>query len=48
MLTWFKYVVHAELLIHLAQGWNLSDDLIGTPHGNYACLMLWSGDGEPK
>ena len=48
MTTWLKYVPHAELLCHLALGWVVSDDLHGTPHGFYACLMVWMGEGEPS
>ena len=44
---WLKYVPHGELLFHLAQGWVVSDDLHGTPHGAYAVLCVWVGEGEP-
>lgn len=47
MHQWLKYVPHSEILVHLASGWSLSDDLMGTNHGNYACLMIWVGEGEP-
>jgi hypothetical protein len=48
MITFLKYVVHGELLVHLAGGWAISDDLHGTNHGNYAVLMVWMGEGEPN
>jgi hypothetical protein len=48
-LTQFlKYVVHGEIVVHLAEGWEISDDLHGTNHGNYAVLMVWMGKGEPN
>lgn len=47
MIQFLKYVAHGEMLIHLAGGWEISDDLVGTSHGNYAVLMVWMGEGEP-
>lgn len=47
MVSWLKYVPHPEILVHLALGWVISDDLGGTNHGNYSVLMMWSGEGEP-
>jgi hypothetical protein len=48
MIQFLKYVPHGELLAHMAIGWVLSDDLVGTNHGNYAVLMVWMGEGEPN
>lgn len=48
MIQFLKYVVHGEMLAHLARGWRLSDELHGTSHGHYAVLMVWAGEGEPN
>lgn len=47
MIQWFRYVPLDELIVYLANGWAVSDDLYGTPHGFYACLCVWTGEGEP-
>ncbi len=47
MIQWLRYVAHDEVPAYLAKGWVVSDDLFGTPHGDYAVLMLWAGEGEP-
>jgi hypothetical protein len=47
-IQWFKFVPHNELIIHLANGWVVADDLYGTNHGIYACLMVWTWEGEPN
>jgi hypothetical protein len=47
MTSWLKFVPHSELLAHLAKGWEISDELHGTNHGNYSTLMVWRGHGEP-
>ena len=47
MIAWTRYVLHAMRPAYEALGWVLSDDMTGTPHGHYAVLMLWAGDGEP-
>ena len=46
-VQWLRYVAHGELLLWLAKGWAIADDLWGTPHGYYAVLCIWQGDGEP-
>ena len=48
MISFLKYVPHSELVAHLALGWSISDDLMECPHGNYAVLCVWEGEGEPK
>jgi hypothetical protein len=48
MIQFLKYVVHGSILVHLAEGWAISDELHGTPHGNYSVLMVWMGEGEPN
>ena len=47
MISWLKYVPHSELVSHLAIGWQLSDELHFTNHGEYSVLMVWGGAGEP-
>ncbi len=47
MITFFRYVPHAELIAHLAQGWEVADDLADTHHGRHASLCRWPQDGEP-
>lgn len=44
---YFRYVVHDRLLLYKALGWHWVADL-GDRAGQYACLMEWKGDGEPK
>lgn len=44
---WLKYVPHNRLLVHLAQGWTIVDDMQGTSHGQWSTLCEWRGDGEP-
>jgi hypothetical protein len=47
MVTWFKFVPHSRLLIHLATGWMPVADL-GRTHGEWAILCEWHGEGEPS
>lgn len=47
MIEWLRYVIHAEVDKFLAQGWEISDDLQGTSHGQWSVLMKWTGEGEP-
>lgn len=47
MIQYLRYVPIEDLLLYLAKGWEVSDDLWGTNHGFYACLCVWKGDGEP-
>lgn len=44
---WFKFVKHSEILLYLAKGWSISDDLVGTSHGHWSILMQYDGEGEP-
>jgi hypothetical protein len=48
MITWLRYVPHHLVASFEAIGWVLDDDLRGTSHGEYAVLMRWAGDGEPR
>lgn len=47
MITWLRYVTHAEVGTWLAKGWTIVDDLAGTNHGHFAVLMKFEGEGEP-
>ena len=46
MISWFRFVVHAEVALYERQGWIVVAHL-GPVHGAYAVLMRWSGKGEP-
>ncbi len=46
MITWYRYVRHADLVHALIDGWRWCADL-GHPHGEYSCLMEWAGEGAP-
>jgi len=46
VMTWFRYVRHADILAHEALGWIFVRDL-GPPHNAYAVLMQWEGEGPP-
>lgn len=48
MITWLQYVPHHRVPIFISRGWIVDDDLQGTSHGEYAVLMRWAGEGEPK
>ncbi len=45
---WFRYVPLDQVGEYLVKGWEISDDMANCHHGNYACLMMWKGEGEPK
>ena len=46
MISWFRYVRHAEVPTYERQGWIVVAHL-GPVHGAYAVLMRWSGENEP-
>jgi hypothetical protein len=48
MITWFRYVRFADIPAYLALGWKWNGRPLHAPHGCYAALMEWMGDGEPK
>lgn len=48
MITVLRYVAHGDVLLRLAQGWEIADDLYGTNHGHFSVLMIWKGEGEPQ
>lgn len=48
MITWLRYVPHGQMLLFLARGWALEDELHGASHGEHAVLMRWTREGEPE
>ena len=46
MISWFRYVPHAQVSARERQGWVLASDL-GPTHGCWSVLMRWAGEGEP-
>jgi hypothetical protein len=46
VISWFRFVVHAEVAIYERQGWTVVAHL-GPVHGAYAVLMRWSGKNKP-
>lgn len=48
MIQWLRYVPHHQMLIALAKGWQIRDELHETSHGNWSVLMIWEGEGEPR
>ena len=47
MISWFRFVVYAEVALYKRQGWIVVAHL-GPVHGAYAVLMRWSGENEPQ
>lgn len=47
MISWLKYVPHSLLIIHLAKGWEIVDELHGVGHGDFAVLCRYAHEGEP-
>ena len=43
--TTLRYVRHERSADYLRLGWVVVDDLAGTPHGQWSCLMKWPHDG---
>jgi hypothetical protein len=46
MISWVKYVKHAEKEQHEALGWVANGDM-GPIYGHFRILMEWTGDGDP-
>jgi hypothetical protein len=46
VISWFRFVVHAEVAIYERQGWTVVAHL-GPVHGRWSVLMLWTGKDEP-
>ena len=47
IITYWKFVRHAEVAAHEAQGWRVAFDL-GPTHGQWSVLMQWTGKGAPS
>lgn len=47
VITWFRYVPHSALVLHLAMGWEIADEMHGTNHGEFSVLCKWPKEGEP-
>lgn len=47
-MSWFRFVPHSQIVIYLARGWTIDDEMHGTNHGNYSVLMRYEGEGEPE
>ncbi len=45
MISWFRFVVHAEVAGYKRQGWIVAAHL-GPVHGAHAVLMRWAGKSE--
>lgn len=46
-MIWLRYVPHGQMLPFLAKGWQISDEMHGTNHGNYSVLMFIESEDEP-
>ena len=44
---YYLYVRHHDVPARTHEGWELVDDMQGTPHGHYAVTMYWPFEGEP-
>ena len=47
MSGYYKYVRLGDVVMHMALGWAYECEL-QSPHGEYSCLMRWTGEGEPE
>ena len=46
MITWYRYVRHADVPVYESNGWVFAADL-GPTHGFWSILMKYTGEGEP-
>jgi len=46
VITFYRYVHHADRPSYEAAGWAFAADL-GPTHGQWSVLMQWTGEGEP-
>jgi hypothetical protein len=46
VISWFRFVPHAEVAAYERQGWITVADL-GPVHGTWSVLMRWTGEDEP-
>jgi len=45
-IQWFRYVRHKDRASYEAKGWRFDCDL-GTTHGIWSVMMIWTGEGDP-
>lgn len=45
MISWFRFVRHAEVALYERRGWVAAADL-GPVHGAWSVLMRWTGENE--
>jgi hypothetical protein len=47
--SFFRFVRHGDISKFESAGWVVVGDAdrLGPTHGLWACLMMWTGDGEP-
>ena len=50
MIRWFRYVPFRLIPDYLALGWDWDESAppLHAPHGCYAVICEWKGDGEPR
>jgi hypothetical protein len=48
MIKWFRYVCFVDIPAYLSLGWEWDGMPLHAPHGCYAALMEWCGQGEPR
>lgn len=48
VITWVHYVRNYDVARWEALGWQPTDALVGTGHGDYSTLMVWGGEGLPE
>lgn len=46
MISWLRYVRHADIPAFEAKGWRVSGPL-PFPHSRWSVLMIWAGEGAP-
>ena len=46
MISWYRYVLHADVPAYEAAGWVFAAEL-GPTHGLWSVLMQWTGADDP-
>jgi hypothetical protein len=48
-VSWLRFVRDADVSKFQAAGWVLvgGPDRLGPTHGEWSCLMMWTGEGSP-
>ena len=44
---WVKYIPLRLADEYRNLGWEITDSLAGTPHGQFSCIGIWHGDEDP-